>query len=394
MSIPLEIISHVFSFLQSDPTTLAICSRAHPSFSPFTECLLYADVVVLDDKGNIRDKKDDRQIFLASDLHKLLIDSPHIAKYIRKIEICLSSYHATGIAPILPMLLSLDGIFVTATFYASWQSLSAEFLNAFANRVLSLKEVSINYFDCFPLRLFDGCETLKSIGLNTWSGEERNENDSQVIPQALDSLSLFSWQPCSPYSNSMFMAWAKKRIHSLRFLLFHSSNGRAVNEVLPELLRMCSDSLSSLELNLSDGYHIPMDVDLSSVPHLKDLTIRSNLREDITSLDLRYLCAFPAIIKLLETTICLDNLTLKISNAPWSRELQFNLTDWSSLLTFFSRSSDKFRHIQLQLCHITSETGPLIPSVDTLPRLYNSEIVKELMAKGILDICSEEWKLY
>jgi len=65
MLIPLEIISHVFSFLQSDPTTLAICSRAHHSFSPFAECFLYADVVVLDDKGNIRDKKDDRQIFLS-----------------------------------------------------------------------------------------------------------------------------------------------------------------------------------------------------------------------------------------------------------------------------------------------------------------------------------------
>jgi len=392
MSIPLEIISHVFSFLQSDPTTLAICSRAHHSFSPFAECFLYADVVVLDDKGNIRDKKDDRQIFLASDLHKLLIDSPHIANYIRKIEICLSSYHATGIAPILPMLLSLDGIFVTATFYASWRELSAEFLNAFANRLLSLKEVSINYFDYFPLRAFDGCKTMKSIGLNGRSYAEINGNDSQVIPQALDSLSLYSWKPHSP--DSMFMAWAKKRIHSLRFLLFHSSNGHVVNEVLPELLKMCSNSLSSLELNLSDGFYIPIDVDLSSVPHLKVLTIRSNLHDRSTSQNRKYLCAFPAIIKLLETTICLDNLTLKISNAPWSRELQFNLTDWSSLLTFFSRSSDKFRHIQLQLCHITSETGPLIPSVDTLPRLYNSEIVKELMAKGILDICSEEWKLY
>ena len=216
-SVPLEIISHVFSFLQSDPTTLAICSRAHPSFSPFAECLLYADVVVLDNRGNIRDKKDDRQIFLASDLHKLLIDSPHIANYIRKLEICLSLRCATGIAPILPMLLSLDSIFVTATFYASWLALPAEFFNAFANRLLSLREVSINYFDYVPLRVFDGCKTMKSIGLNGQCYAEINENDSQVIPQALDSLSLYSWKPHSP--DSMFMPWAKKRIHSLRFFV-------------------------------------------------------------------------------------------------------------------------------------------------------------------------------
>ncbi len=114
--VPLEIIDNVFSFLQSDPTTLATCSRAHPNLSPFAERLLYADVVVFDNEGNIdNNKKDDRQIFLASELHRLLIDSPHIANYIRKLEICLSSRAAAGIAPILPMLLSLDGIFVTAS---------------------------------------------------------------------------------------------------------------------------------------------------------------------------------------------------------------------------------------------------------------------------------------
>ena len=392
MSVPPEIIDLVFSFLQSDPTTLAICSRAHPSLSSSAERLLYADVVVFDNEGNT-DKKDDRQTFLASELHRLLIDSPHIANYIRKLEICLSSRAATGIAPILPMLPWLDGIFVTATYYGYWQCLSTEFLDAFTNRLSSLKEVSIIYFDYFPLRVLDGCKTIKSIGLHRWADDEIHENDLQVVPPVLDSLSLHSWQPHS--LDSRFMDWARKRIHSLRFLLFHSSDGLAVNVVLPELLRMCSNSLISLEVNLSDGVHNPISVDLSSVPHLKDLTICANLHDCSTSQYRGYQCAFqPAIIQLLKTTPCLDNLILKISNSPWSGELQFNLTDWSPLLTFFSRSSDKFRHIELQLCHITSNTGHLIPSVDTLPRLYDSEIVSDLIAKGILEICSKEWKLY
>ncbi len=389
MSVPPEIIDLVFSFLQSDPTTLAICSRAHPSLSSSAERLLYADVVVFDNEGNT-DKKDDRQTFLASELHRLLIDSPHIANYIRKLEICLSSRAATGIAPILPMLPWLDGIFVTATYYGYWQCLSTEFLDAFTNRLSSLKEVSIIYFDYFPLRVLDGCKAIKSIGLHRWADDWIHENDLQVVPPVLDSLSLRSWQPHS--LDSRFMDWARKRIHSLRFLLFHSSNGLAVNVVLPELLRMCSNSLISLEVNLSDGVHSPMFVDLSSVPHLKDLTIRSNLHN--TRQGRKYWFAFPAIIQLLETTLCLNNLTLKISNSPLYDELQFNLTYWSPLLTFFSRSSDKFRHIEIQLCHITSNTGHLIPSVDTLPRLYDSEIVSDLIAKGILEICTNEWKLY
>ncbi len=218
--VPLEIIDNVFSFLQSDPTTLAICSRAHPNLSPLAERLLYADVVVFDNEGNIDNNKDDRRIFLASELHRLLIDSPHIANYIRKLEIRLSSSDAAGIAPILPMLLSLDGIFVTATFYGYWQSLSTDFLNAFTNRLPSLKEVSIIYFDYFPLRVLDGCKTMKSIGLHRWADDEIHENDFQVIPPVLDSLCLRSWQPHS--LDSKFMDWARKRIHSLRFLLFHS----------------------------------------------------------------------------------------------------------------------------------------------------------------------------
>ncbi len=156
---------------------------------------------------------------------------------------------------------------------------------------------------------------------------------------------------------------------------------------------MCSNSLSSLEVNLSDGSYHFICVDLSSVPHLKDLTIRSNLHAFRTRQCPNYQCAFPSIIHLLETTPCLNNLILKISS-PWPDRLQFNLIDWSPLLTFFSRSSDKFRHIELQLCHKTSETGHLIPSVDTIPRLYDSEIVSDLITKGILKICTKEWTVY
>jgi len=251
MKVPPEIIDHIFNFLQSDPTTLAICSHAHPNLSPFAERVLYADIVVFDNEAKI-DDKDNRQIFIAAELHELLIDSPHIANYVRKLEICLSSKAAAGIAQILPMLLRLDGILVTAKFYGDWRSLSKEFRNAFTNRLSSslsvVKEVSIIYFDCFPLRIFDSCKTVKNIGLHTWVADE---DDLQDMPPVLDSLSLRSWQP-HPL-DSKFMDWARKRIHSLQFLLFHSSNVRAVNEVLPELLRICSNSLRSLEVNLSDG---------------------------------------------------------------------------------------------------------------------------------------------
>ena len=159
-SIPPDIIDHVFSFLQSDPTTLVKCSHAHPNLSPIAERLLYADIVVFD-KRNLEDiinrEKSDRQTFIAAEFHKSLIDSPHIANYVLKLEICLTSLDGIDIIPILPMLMQLESISVTATFHEYWLGLSKEFRAAFMDRLSSplsiLKEVSIIYFCGIPLHI-------------------------------------------------------------------------------------------------------------------------------------------------------------------------------------------------------------------------------------------------
>ena len=119
-------------------------------------------------------------------------------------------------------------------------------------------------------------------------------------------------------------------------------------------------------------------VDLSSVPNLKDLTIPGSI-------------GFPATIQLLETTPHLNNLILKFSIDLYG-ELAFDRMDWSPLLTFFSRSWDKFQHIEIHLqSHLSWRNfSEFIPSVDTLPRLYCSD----LMAKGILDIRVTKWNVY
>ena len=379
-NVPPEIIDHIFR--QLDPTTLATCSHANPYLSAFAEPHLYADIVVFDAGETEIDAEDDRRTFLASDLHKLLIDSPQITKYVRKLEICLYTIAADRIAPILPMLLQLEVLFVTSVFYGYWQQLSREFREAFTDRLSSsfsiLKEVSIIRLCNFPLSIYDNCKTVKRIG---FYGQTNYEHDLEGIPPVLDSLSLRDWDhPIDP----KFMDWARKCVHNLRFLSFCPRSSTSINRGLPELLRMCSNSLRSLEVSLNNR-NGPTCVDLSSVPHLKDLTIRSDIW---FSTDQLYE-AFTVLMQLLETTPHLNNLILKLTSGLYG-EITFDETDWSPLLTFLSRSSDKFQHIEIHLLHYTES----IRSVDTIPQLYESEIISDLIAKGTLDIRMKKWTVY
>lgn len=243
--LPPEIIGHIFSFLQSDFTILARCSQVHPILSPHAERLLYADIVVFDET---RHYPSDCRKFSATKLHKLLTKSPHIANYIRKLEIhlclLLSGGSADEIAPILPMLSQLRSISVTSDVKGHyWPNLSARFRDTFINCLSSsnsvLKEVAINSLYDFPLHVLDGCETVKTISL--CGTAKYHENNLQVMPHPiLDSLSLHRWWH---YMDSTFLAWARKHIHSLRSLSL-GSNGI---DVLPELVRVCSNSLRDLD---------------------------------------------------------------------------------------------------------------------------------------------------
>jgi len=254
MAVPPEIISHIFSYLQSDPIILEICSRAHPILSRIAEPFRYADIVVLDNMSDMDDK--DGRTYFAAKLHTLLTEHPHIANYVRRLEIRVSLNKSidgagVGFAPILPMLMQLDRISLTSEIEDSHpiiENLSAEFREAFKNRLLSptsaLNEVAIFSNSNFPLRIFDDCTTVKSILL---CGSP-NYNDLVVPsnPPILDSLALHDWICIDP----LFLAWARERIQSLRSLSLHLRNPIIVHKLCPELFGMCSSSLTNLRLHI------------------------------------------------------------------------------------------------------------------------------------------------
>jgi hypothetical protein len=149
------------------------------------------------------------------------------------------------------MMLRLSSISLTSHISGYWRtSLPFEFCDAFTSRLRlwssTLEEVSINSFANFPLREFR--RTMKRITLNEYADPLQNDFQSMPFP-ALDSLSLRNWRANDPG----FLAWAKKCIPNLRFLFFQPYNPPGVNNLLPELVGMCSNSLQSLDLNIRNG---------------------------------------------------------------------------------------------------------------------------------------------
>jgi hypothetical protein len=112
--------------------------------------------------------------------------------------------------------------------------------------------VSIISFSCFPFRVLDSCRTVKRISLCVCTTDA---TDVRALSHpTLESLSLHAWQ----LIDTRFRAWIRKRTGGLRSLLLHSENRFVFDELLPELIGSCSDSLTSLDL------HFPRECEVQS----------------------------------------------------------------------------------------------------------------------------------
>src|SRR6266498_3408781 len=108
MALPAEILSHILSFLQSDPAALKTCSESHPSLCQFAEPYLYSHFLLTTDNSSSK----------PANLIELLTKRPYIVHYIRSLEIYVSDHEnetkrrrrLKEISTILPKLLALRAI--------------------------------------------------------------------------------------------------------------------------------------------------------------------------------------------------------------------------------------------------------------------------------------------
>lgn len=81
VKLPLDVVDHILSFLQSDMVALKACSRTHPSLSRLAERYLYAYITF--DMACFLYHRGNEEI----ELFEILSERPHIAKYIRSFDI-------------------------------------------------------------------------------------------------------------------------------------------------------------------------------------------------------------------------------------------------------------------------------------------------------------------
>jgi len=239
--LPLEIIDHIFSFLQSDSLALEKCSKAHPILSEFVSKHSYANII-------IRVPTD------VSRLSELASDNL-IANYVRNLELDLVwSVHEclldqAKIALMLPKFRMLKAItlHVGVDPPTKWPLFLERFREAFTQclRLPSMIEVSILGTSEFPLTTFRNCTSIKRLALKGEFDFDDSSSDSSSSYPQIESLALYGCQR----SSLAIVSWAKIcSPHSLRFSL-PSDFG-----LFQSLMPIYSNTPVGLELDLGGCY--------------------------------------------------------------------------------------------------------------------------------------------
>ena len=259
MALPVEILDHILSFLQSDPAALRACSESHPSLSQLAESHLYSQIVF---KVNASFSYQTYSVFA-----NLLSKRPDIAQAIRDLKIQVYAHPSTErnvvrlleeISSILPMLLVLKRIslYSYSTQKFGWPELPRNFRVAFLKclRLPSMQGISLIYLTDFPFTslLNNECKTIKNLTVNGHClSKDIFQMDSPTGPARLNqSISLESLSFCIPSTANViqqFIAQVTTVIVQLRSLKIGAMGNYSL---LSMLLSNYSNTLTSLSLDI------------------------------------------------------------------------------------------------------------------------------------------------
>jgi len=243
MDIPFDILDHIFGFLITHPASLDACSEAHPVFSRMVEKYQYHHLTI--------------DPVSSSFLTKLLSDNPRIANYVRVLRIegelgrtffSIRTVYLDWIAAILPLFPVLKCIVLSLGGMMSWKKdVPQGFRKAVEDclRLPTLRELHIDrYIDDFPVSMLNNHANIDCFSL--CGTPEVSELPDTAYPQ-LKSLSITGFY--EQHHHISFSPWAKPRITRLQSLQYDYSG----DDTLLELLEICSDTLTTLDLTLGDA---------------------------------------------------------------------------------------------------------------------------------------------
>ena len=250
MSLPDDVLDHIFSFLQSDFRALKACSQSHPSFIPLVKRHLYANIALYD--HDFVAISGPEHVVRTTEFIDLLSDKPHIANYIRSLDVNVAS-GLTGpllenviyILQICSLLNRVTFRYTGAYFALEWVSLPENFRLAFLNclHLPSMKAVSIIDVSGFPLT------TLNSSGSVTSLTLFRCPPGPDFVPETpcypiLEHLAI---QHCARETMQKVIAWVEpKNLRSLEIMLPESHDA----EQLSRFFSSCSSTLTNLNLDI------------------------------------------------------------------------------------------------------------------------------------------------
>ncbi len=256
MEIPFEILDHIFGFLITHPASLVACSEAHHVFSRMVEKYRYYHIITHTGRTYFKYSIE------PSHLTKLLSDKPQIANYVRVLQVELEYLcHKSEMAPyleqiaaILPMFPVLQCIVLVAPYRGGTVSWGEDLPQSFRKAVkdclhlLTLQEVHVSGFLDFPLSTLDSHANIDCFSLR--GPPQISEFADTTYPQ-LKSLSVEGFH--SQHHHTYFSAWAIQHIAKLQSLKYDYSIDYSIDETIPKLLEICSDTLNNLDLNLEDS---------------------------------------------------------------------------------------------------------------------------------------------
>ena len=319
-TLPAEIISRIFSFLQSEPAAITACLESHPLLLEIALPYAYSNIFLKTGDSSVVGYK-------PADLTRILSKRPHIAHYIRSLDIIVGGkldaeiqrHRLEEISTILPNLSALKKITLDHALCPSfgWEGLPESFRLAFLDclRMQSMRDLCIDSVLHFPytsaqcksitvrgcFRVYPSTST-NNLDLDLEDGPSTNQD---FIP--FESLCL---QDCTDTFLQGFVPWFVARRSQLRSLEFEGFCGDDGHYCLPMLLSNSSNTLTSLDLHLGSGatrmslflasciflpfpgyynFNMPpnddgatkkIPVTLSTLPHLEQLTIHATLHYD------------------------------------------------------------------------------------------------------------------
>jgi len=367
--LPLEIIDHIFGFLQSDSSTLEKCSKAHPILSKLVPKHLYASVIIRvpTDVSRLSELASDNLIaHYVCNLQLDLVWSVHVGSSRRLLD-------QEKIALMLPKFRMLRGIalHVGDDPPTEWPLLHEKFREAFTQclRSSSMIAVSILGTSEFPLTIFRNCTSIKRLALGGEFDFDDSSSDSSSPPR-IESLSFYGCHR----SSSAIISWAK--ICSPRSLRFSLPGDFGLFQ---SLVSIYSNTLVSLELALGTTFmSSACPIHCPPLPKVEDLIIHTSMSFFHGGRD--YDTSLPMIASLATSAPSLKRLTLNI--LFWIRGI-FSLRefDWSPLNLLCSSSLEC---IEL---HVTRAiVVGNVPPEELLPCLEGNADLMRMVKQGLLTI--------